>query len=232
METAEMTMWAERVQGIPQHIPLYANDWFIGVWLLCTFLLASLLADKAGFVGNMLKTFFLPRGFSDSETRNSSVVRNRILMLLMACLTMALQATAYIVQYRADDGQGHLLLVSLFAIFLIGYLLKQGIFLLINHIFFDRFRASVWKQCYRDWLLLTGVISYLFSTLSVLLDLSARMIVVLAIITVVLAEICLLFKAFYIFCTKKYGSLQLFVYLCTLEIMPLLLAGKALVQYV
>lgn len=179
----------------------------------------------------MAKAFFLPRGFSDSEARNSSVVRNRILMFLMACLTMALQATAYIVQYRADDGQGHLLLAFLFAIFLIGYLLKQGVFLLINHIFFDRFRASVWKQCYRDWLLLTGVISYLFSTLSVLLDLSARMIVVLAIITVVLAEICLLFKAFYIFCTKKYGGLQLFVYLCTLEIMPLLLVGKALAQY-
>ena len=41
----------------------------------------------------------------------------------------------------------------------------------------------------------------------------------------------LFFKAFHIFLAKKYGGLQLFVYLCTLELIPLLLVGKALVQY-
>ena len=40
------------------------------------------------------------------------------------------------------------------------------------------------------------------------------------------------FVFYYIFSAKKYGILQIFVYLCTLELMPLLAAAKALVLFV
>lgn len=257
----------ERIQGIAQQLPLYTDDWFVGVWLLCTLLLGFLLSDKNCFVGKLFKGFFIPRGNDEGEASTGSILRKRAIMQLISFLTMALLAAAYVVSQQYADLSGHLsdsmsgplsgsmsgffsgsmsgdllsflpgalpvpllLLLSLLVL-LLGYLLKQVLFHAVNLVFFDQQHSLSWRNTYRDWLMVIGIVSYLLATVAVFLDLSHIMIAILAVIGVALAEICLFFRTFYIFCPKKHGVLQLIVYLCTLEIMPLLLAGKALTNY-
>ena len=102
---------------------------------------------------------------------------------------------------------------------------------MVNWVFFDKAHIAAWEQSYGDWTIISGAIMYVITVLSVLLDFPTHILTILAVSYVFLIEIGLFFKAFHIFYAKKYGVLLLIVYLCTLELMPLLLAGKALVLY-
>ena len=112
------------------------------------------------------------------------------------------------------------------------YLLKLLLFAATNRIFFDYSTTATWEQSYAGWTILSAIPLYLLCGTSLFFNLSSHTILLLLGIVGGLLEICLFYKAFHIFSSKKHGILQIFVYLCTLELMPLLVAAKALVLFV
>lgn len=225
--------WSEKVQGIPNHAPLYTDDLLVILLLGCFFIMAAVLSDKDGFLGGILKGFFLPR--EDSSEEGFNTLRGlymRLGMLVVSFFSVAVLISAYISQ-SVDTGLsiGTLIMSSFVALFVL-YIAKQGLFWVVNWTFFDVRRAGLWRNCYTNWQMLAGVAAYPCSLFVVFLDWNASVVVKALLVWLVIAEICLFFKAFHIFLTKKYGGLQLFIYLCTLELIPLLFIGKALVLYV
>ena len=101
-----------------------------------------------------------------------------------------------------------------------------------DRIFLDNATSSAWENNYTNWSVLAGIPLYLSAVIAIFFDLAPCNILTLLGVCVILLEFCLLYKAFHIFSGKKHGILQLFVYLCTLELIPLLVAGKALVLFV
>ncbi|MBO7267761.1 MAG: DUF4271 domain-containing protein [Bacteroidaceae bacterium] len=225
--------WVERVQGIPDHVPLYADDLLVALLLGCFFVMSAVLSDKEEFLGGILKGFFLPREDASGEAPNTvRALYMRLGMLVVSFLSVAVLISAYVLQ-RVDLGLsiGALIMYSFVAL-LVLYVAKQGLYWIVNWTFFDTRRAELWRNCYDSWQMLSGVLAYLCALCVVFGDWSASTVVKALLVWLVLAEIGLFFKSFHIFLAKKYGGLQLFVYLCTLELIPLLFIGKALVLYV
>lgn len=232
MPQSTIVQWTERVQSIPNVEPLYANDLFVGILIVCFFVLAMVLADKGNLLGDMLRGFFQPREYVAENVKTSRVFYMRMGMYAVFFMSLSLIMTISVVSVDpAEIMNVSRILPFSFVLFVALYLLKQGICRAVNWVFFDRPQAEMWYNSYSNWIILSAVPLYIVSALSVFLNWSLSIMAVIVIIYVVLIEICLLYKAFHIFCVKKYGSLQLIVYLCSLELIPLLLVGKVLVLY-
>lgn len=224
-----MKQWIEQIQGIPNDLPLYADNYLVIVLLASFFILSAVLADKDGFIADILKGFFLPRESSENLPNTMRRLYMRIGMLLVSFISVALLLSVYVSQVT-DINLPNSKLTGIFFIVLIAlYAVKQGLFWIVNWIFFDRQQTALWYSCYSNWIALSGIPLYICSLFSVFMNWNAYIIAWIALIILFLIEIGLFFRAFHIFSTKRYGSLQLFVYLCTLEVMPLLFIGKALI---
>ena len=220
-----------QVQAIPASQPHYANNlWVCGI-LVCTFILAIVLSDRKHYLARLLKDFFLPRENTIEGVRTTNIVYLRIFMYSISLVTTALLVALYASEKSFDMTPGRLWLIATIAISLC-YILKILIFAITNRIFFDPSTTKTWEQGYACWSILSSIPLYLLATITVFFNLPSQAIFILLGICMVLLEICLLYKAFHIFSSKKHGILQIFVYLCTLELMPLLVIGKALVLFV
>ena len=224
MEIADTLVWAERVQGIIAPKPHYADDlWMVGL-LVCTFVLAAVLSDRKHYFAHLLREFFLPRERSVEGTRTTNVVYMRagLYLVSLSSLSLLLSVCASSV---SEVAQGHATL----------WLWAGGgvaVFYLLKLLLFADSTTATWEQSYAGWTILSAIPLYLLCGTSLFFNLSSHAILLLIGIVGGMLEICLFYKAFHIFSAKKHGILQIFVYLCTLELMPLLVAAKALVLFV
>lgn len=232
MHEETLTQWTERIQGIPVMEPLYSNDCFVSVLLVCFFVIAAIMASGENILSTTFNGFLHPHEEGKEGVRTVSAQYQRIGLLGISFLSMALFMTAYIMRRGSlAEMSGNILLPISFGACIVIYLLKLGVFSAVNWVFFDSSQSVAWRQSYTNCMLLSGLPAFVLSALSVFLELSQTGQTILLLLYIVFVEICLFFKAFHIFYAKRYGILLLIVYLCTLELMPLLLAGKALVLY-
>ena len=111
----------------------------------------------------------------------------------------------------------------------VGCFMRTVLFAFVNMVFFDRESNSKWLDAYH---LLTVFSSVLFLSLALLvvfyeMDFSNWSILFLFMVLIV--EIFLIFKTYHIFFEGGLGILHLILYLCSLEILPLLTLWKGMV---
>ena len=232
MSTTDTITLAERVQGIPALQPLYADDLMVSVLIVCGLILAAVLSDRKRFLSRLLKGFFLPRENAVENVRTTNVIYMRIGMYIVTFASAGLLLTAYVSDKTWDVARSSHLWLLVTAAAVSFHLLRRVLFVLTDRIFLDSHMSSAWEHSHTNWTVLSGIPLYLSAVIAVFSNLAPKAILPLLGVCAVLLEICLLYKAFHIFSGKKYGILQLFVYLCTLELIPLLLAAKALVLFV
>ena len=222
----------EQIQAIPVSPPHHADNLVTCGILLCAFMLATVFSDRKHYFFRLLKNFFLPRENAIEGIRTTNIVYQRIFMYIVGFVSTALLLTLYAWDKPFGSmGHGMLWFTASVSIALF-YLLRRGIFAITNRIFFDTTTTKAWEQSYACWTILSGVPLYLLAVAVLFLNIPAQLVLPLLATCFALLEICLLYKAFHIFSAKRYGILQIFIYLCTLELMPLLVAGKALVSFV
>ena len=221
-----------QIQAIPISQPHYANDlWVCGI-LVCTFCMAAVLSDRKHYLTHLLKGFFLPRENAIEGVRTSNIVYLRISMYVVSLASAALLLALYISGKAPTTMEDGLLWLTAGIGTGLFYLLRIGLFAITNRIFFDPTTTKAWEQSYANWSILSSIPLYLVAVVAIFTNLSSQAILLLLVICLSALEMCLLYKAFHIFSVKKYGILKIFVYLCALELMPLLVAGKALVLFV
>jgi hypothetical protein len=231
MNETTMTQWTEPVQGIQAQQPLYADNCFVGLLLIGFFVIAMVLSDRKNYLSNLLGRFFLARKNTGEGVKTVGGFYMKMGMFGNAFMTSALFMTVYVTRLVGMPVQYGLLLAFFVGVSLV-YLIKQGVYRAVNWVFFDKAHITAWQRSYADWVLLSGLLMYLICVMVIFFDLCSRGMAILLVIYLVISEICLFFSAFRIFLVKKYGGLHLFIYLCTLEIIPLLLAGKLLQIFV
>ncbi len=229
MHEEEILQWNERIQSIPAEQPLYANNCYVTILLVGLFILVIALADKGNLLGNMLSQFFLPRKRTDERVKTTSGQYIQLGLFANAFIATTLFLTIYLTREgNYDVVHSYRMLCPIFVILIAAFLFKQGVYKAVIWVFSDKPQMLLWQHCYANWAIISGLSMYVTTMITVFFDLCSATMTILLIAHVILTEACLFFKAFHIFLTKKHGGLQLFVYLCTLEIMPLLVAGKAL----
>lgn len=219
------------IQSIPIIPPLYADNGFVVVLFVCFFIIAAVLSDKRGYVVNIYKSYFLSHQVAEDSVTTTITLYMELGLYVNAFLSAAVCLAAYVAKAGSEGVVSLQTFGTLLGILIIVDLVKKGLYKMMNWVFSNKTEAAAWGLAYTQWTLLSGLLLYPIALVTICMDLCSEIIAVLLIIYFVVIEICLLFKAFHIFLTKKYGGLQLFAYLCAFELVPLLIAGKALVLF-
>ncbi len=232
MNTADSITLIEQVQGIPAAQPFYTDDLMVGGVIACGLILAAVMSDRKDFLSQLLKSFFLPRENAIENLRTTNVTYMRMGMYAVTFFSVGL----LLVMFTSDKSIG---ITNTYILWLLGimasalfHLLKVLLFSMTDAIFLDKPTRLVWERNYANWAILSSIPLYLLTIVAVFFNLPPYTILPLLGTCIAMLELCLLYKAFHIFSGKKHGFLQLFLYLCTLELIPLLIAGKALVLLV
>ena len=225
------TLLSEVVEAIPALQPHYADNFWVCSILLCTFILAAIFSDRKYYLSQLFRDFFRPREQAIEGTRTTNIVYMRMGLYFVGLSSIALLLSIYASEPQTTTGESFNSCLVTGGAVLLFYLLRLLLFSATNRIFFDRSTTTVWEQSYANWTILSAIPLYILCVVSVFFNLSSHVILPLLVVGAILLEICLLYRAFHIFSSKRYGILQIFIYLCALELMPLLVAGKALVLF-
>ncbi len=221
----------EHTQALLASQPHYADDFIVCSILVCTFVLCIVLSDRKSYLARLSKEFFLPRENAIEGVRTTNIIYLRTAMYFVGLASTALIFTMYGADKNWGDMSHGILWIISCAVIILFYLFRLALCALTNRIFFDPSTTKTWEQGYACWTILSGIPLYLIAAFTIFFNLPPKTSLLLLAINIVALEICLLYKAFHIFSMKKYGILQIFIYLCTLELMPLFVAGKALVLF-
>ena len=108
---------------------------------------------------------------------------------------------------------------------------KSCLYSIVNFTFFDREPSRKWISGYLLMTSLTAFLFYPIALMDVFSHLSHEIVIWSAILVVVLYELLLFYKLIANFKVKKYGYMLIFLYFCSVELLPTLVFGHLAVWF-
>ena len=210
-----------------------ARDNVITAMLLFCFILAAVAYAKSKrFILRQAKDFFRPphSDKTTSITETSSELRFQFFLVLQSCLLFALIFFFY-VQLRVTDTFiiDQYQVIGVFAAIIIVYTLVKAVaYSVTGWVFFDRRSNDLWMKSFLFLLAMEGVCLFPIVMLRAYFELSVQTTLVSTAIVLGIFKLLALYKSYLIFFRNGGHSLQIFLYFCTLELMPLAMLIGAL----
>ena len=201
------------------------NDNIITSMLLVCFVMTLIaFSFSKSFLLRQAKNFFyIPKTeYTVSET--STEIKAQFFFLLQTCLLMALLYFFYLRTYTSGTfilSDEYLLVAILTGIFIAYFFLKYLFYSYVNLVFFEHKKNG---QFFRTLLFLQsteGILLFPMVALLTFFNISAQSAAYYTIFVVVLVKILTFYKSFVIFFRQNGLYLQIILYFCALEIIPL-----------
>lgn len=226
---------------VPYHMPgiaadpypyrMRSDDYVNAVLLLAFFLGALVISRSRRFLSQRIKDFFYTRGHEREATSSAAPeLRGQVFLIFQTCFVLSLLFFNYTQNYLTDVFNRispYILLGVDAGISVAYYLLKIGLYSLVNATFFDREKNVEWLDTYLLVTLGEGVLLLPLALLVVYFDLPFHTTAIVFLIVIVLLKILLFYKCLNIFFRRKWGFLHLILYFCTLEIAPMFVLWRA-----
>jgi hypothetical protein len=167
--------------------------------------------------------FYLPKA-DQMITETSTEIKSQFFFLIQTCLLLALLYFFYTRKYIANSfilTDEYMLVGILFGVILGYFLFKYLVYAMVNQIFFDSKRNG---QFFRILLFIQsceGVLLFPIVVLLTFFDIPAQSVVYYTTFVVILVKILTFYKCFVIFFRQNGVYLQIILYFCALEIVPL-----------
>ncbi len=206
------------------------DDYFVAGMAVMFFILAAILYRSRNVLWHRLKNFFTTkRTYTDDDTEGNSDEAIHVFLLIsisaISLSCMFLDDRIALSSFLPVTGIPYWLFGAGFVMCMAFIYFKAWLYLLVNWVFFDRDSSQRWIVGY---LLLTALTAFLFYPLA-LLDVFAHIrheiVIGGAILVGVLYEFMLFYKLIANFRVKKYGYMLIFLYFCTVELLPTLVFG-------
>ena len=201
------------------------NDNIITSMLLVCFVMTLVAFSFCrSFLLRQAKNFFYIPKTEYTITETSTEIKAQFFFLLQTCLLMALLYFFYIRTYTANTfilSDEYLLVAILAGIFLGYFFLKFLVYAYVNLVFFTPKRNGLF---FRTLLVLhsfEGILLFPIVALLTFFDIPAQTVVYYTIFVVILVKILTFYKSFVIFFRQNGLYLQIILYFCALEIIPL-----------
>jgi len=210
------------------------GDNMITSLLLGSFILALIsFAGSRFFFLRELKALFYPRKSTDdaiSETSNE--VRFQSFLVVLTALLLSILYYFYTRAYVGDtfivDNQ--LALIGIFFGIIVAYfLVKTLLYTAVNWVFFGMKKNGQWLRSQLFVTSLEGVLLFPLVMLQVYFNMSLENGIIIFAVILVLVKILTFYKCFLIFFRQIGVFLQIILYFCALEIVPLLALWATLV---
>lgn len=226
------------------------NDVVIGLFVLMFCVLAYVIGSSRHLLAHRLSDFFSSRRtYASSDTEvNRSEAGNTVMMTIVACLSLAMVFCNRIILGGAEGmfdshtaiGTFHslgvydefgtfdvmALLAVAFGTVLVFLLLKCMVYMVVNWVFFRRAENTKWMSSFFLLCSLSAFLVYPVSLLDVYSEFESSVVTFCLFAVLFLYELCLFYRLFVNFGAKKEEVLLIFLYFCSVEIMPLLVLGR------
>ena len=212
----------------------FKNDNIVTIILMVSFFLVVWVISRSRhFLHTQLKDFFYARKRENlfvEHTQNG--FRGHIFLVLQICFLLGLLFFDFTQEKQVEvfnQISPYRILGMSFGICCCYYLFKSSFYAFINNIFFDRQQIEMWNKAYLLCLLGLGLVLLPLTLLVVYFDLDFKSLTNLFLFILVVDKILLFYKCNHIFFNYRLGWVHLFLYFCTLEIMPLLILLRIMV---
>ena len=215
------------VAGDPVPYTVRSDNFFTSLLLGCFILLLLAYAYARRFLARQVRDFFYTH-HSDNITpfsETSSEMRFQFVLLLLTCLQLSIIYYFYITTYVAQTfilESNYQLIGIVFGICIAYLLLRVLVYSIVNNVFFDGKKNGQWVRSLLFLTAIEGVALYPVVLLQVYFDLSVKNVVYYFIFVTVLIKILAFYKCFVIFFKQNGFYLQIILYFCALEIIPVL----------
>ncbi len=222
------------VAGDPVPYTLRSDNTITLLLLVCFVVSVVSFANHRHFFARQAKRFFRrPRPDDSEETFTSGEVSFQLFLVGQAGLLLSLFQFFYTQQTIGDTFilPSQLLLIAIFFGMWAGYFaLRTLLYTIVNTVFFGTGKNREWLQALLFVTSLEGVALFPVVLVQVYFGLSLESVYICAVSILLLSKILAFYKCFSIFFRHRGGFLQIILYFCALEIVPLAALWGALIQ--
>lgn len=210
--------------GDPLPYSIRNDNTITSLLILCFIFTAIVISKSRGFMARQLKYLFRePKAPGAGISETSDEYRFQLLLVIQTNIILSIISFLYVQECVADTfilPSRHYLMAIFFAIFTIFFFIKTLLYTIVNRVFFSKSRNTHWLKFLYFVTGAGGLLLYPLVLLQSYFDIPIRNAVIYLAFVVMSVKILLLYKAFVIFFKQKVGFMQIFLYFCTLEIMP------------
>jgi hypothetical protein len=210
------------------------NDNIITSLLLACFIFAVIaFANARRFIIRQAKDFiYLPHEGTTEFTETSNEFRFQLTLVLITSLLIALLFYFYTLRYIGETFvlRSQYTLITIFMGITVAYfLLKTGLYSVVNHVFFDGKRNQQWIKALLFIISVEGVLVFPAVVFGAYFELDTESVMYYVIFAVIIVKMMTIYKCYIIFFRRNVVHLQIILYFCTLEMIPLLVYWDVLV---
>ena len=214
-----------------------AGDNFVTSLLIFCFLIACVaFAQSRQFIIRQAKTFFrTPRLGTTVITETSNELRFQLFLVLQTCLLISI---GYFIYSRASISDTFTveqnLVICIYAGVVASYfLVKALLYSITGWVFFDRKKNEQWLKSYLFLISCEGLLLFPVIMLLAYFSFSLQTAVVYTLVVVGIAKMLSFYKSYLIFFKRNGTFLQIILYFCALEVVPLfaLWGGLVLISH-
>lgn len=221
------------VAGEPVPYSLVNDSFVTMVMVLCILVSMITVARSWRFICFQTKNLLrMPRENSVEMRETSAEMRYQTYFCLQGVILLGILACSAAAHYLGGDFMlGHYAVLGVFcAVFAAYYIIRELLVLIVQKVFFEQRERHLDNMSRLYFMAVQGALFLPITMLHIYFQLSMEITLKLLAATVVMSMILHFYKAYNVFFRKKNAVLQFFLYLCTLEAVPLvLLAGTLFV---
>ena len=203
----------------------YANDNLVTSLLIIGFLLIAFAFSRmSNFIVGQAKNFIHPSQNRLTLSETSSEIYMQVVLTFLACIVYALLYYLYATEYLAKTyvTTSEYVLLGIFLVVFVGYfLMRFGLYTMVNNLFFDSSRNKKFLTSLLYLSSIEGLLLYPALALLAFMHLPAQNAIWYCLIVVILVKILTFYKSFTIFFKQNDLFLQIILYFCALEMVPL-----------
>lgn len=214
------------------------NDNTLTIILLLSLVVTVVSFARYGrFLTRQIRNTFFPVSYHSANAKVVETLGEMHLLLFLAalsCLQFTVVTFLYVTNYVADTfifDSLYLLLALFFGMYTGYFSLKILLYAFVNNIFFRESKKTLqWTQSLLFIISLQGVLLFPIVLVQVYFGLSLQNVLYYGVFVLVLGKILTFYKSWNIFFRQNSLSLQIILYFCALEVVPLL-AFAGVVSY-
>ena len=213
------------ISGAPIPYTIQNDSYITGILILCFLLITFTLSRISGFIIRQTKHFFSSSKADQMLTETGSEIKFQFLFLFITCLIYALLYYFYTNHFVANTFifSSEYTLLLIYGVTMLIYMLgRMVIYSIVNNVFFDKKKSLQFQRSLLLIASLEGVVLFPLVLLLAYFQFSLQNAIYYAATIVILAKILTFYKSYTIFFNQKGGFLQIFLYFCALEMMPLI----------
>ncbi len=224
------------VMGAPIPYTIKADSAINAILLGCFILLLIAISKARKIIVRQAKSFFNISGGVTTELPETTYeFRLQFFMVFVTCLMLSLLAFIYTQEFTSTSSllPSHHQQMAIFLGVFVAYFIFKGLFYWgINFIFFDYKSNIFWLKYLLFIFSMEGLALFPLVLLHSYLGLSVHIGLFYLGFIIILVRILLFYKSYVMFFHHNSFQLQIILYFCALEIMPLLLLWRGLVKII